>query len=150
MTFGLNRFPRGISLNSTRNSRIFVGVSPQAQEIVSNALGGEFELIFCNSLDHARTLLLKPVDVIACTVRFDGSRMFDLLRYVRSNPPTMSIPFIGLRVTQGALPIHEVAAATTAARLLGANEFADFRSWMTDLGEEAASEKLRATIRQFL
>lgn len=137
-------------MNSTRNSRIFIGTSPQAQGIIGNALGSEFDLIFCNSLDHARTLLPGSVNVIACTVRFDGSRMFDLLRYVRSNPATRSIPFVGLRVLQGALPIHEVAAATTAARLLGANEFVDFCSWMNDLGDEAASEKLRVTIRQFL
>jgi response regulator RpfG family c-di-GMP phosphodiesterase len=137
-------------LNSARNEKIFTGATSQAQEILDDALGGEFDLIFCNNLDHARMLLAEPVSAIICTVRFDGSRMFDLLRYVRANPATRSIPFVGLRVLQGALPIHEVAAATTAARLLGANDFVDFCTWMHDLGNEAAYQKLRATVRQFL
>lgn len=110
----------------------------------------EFDLTHCDNLEQAKLLLAEPTDLILCTVMFDGSRMFDLLRYVKTNPDTRSIPFVAIRVVQGALPFHEVAAATAAVKLLGADEFVDMHSWLHEMGEEPAFERLRATIRQLL
>lgn len=130
--------------------KILVAGKPQAKEILCTALEPEFELIFCHNLEQAKLLLDEPVDLIICTVLFDGSRMFELLRYVKANPPTKSIPFVGARTTKGALPLYEVETAMKAAKLLGAEEFVDLYAWIDQLGDEPAYEKFRATIRGLL
>ena len=137
-------------MKNAQIKKIFVGANPLAGKILGGALAPEFDLTHCDNLDHAKSLLIKPMDLILCTVLFDGSRMFDLLRYVKENPATKSIPFVGIRVFQGTLPFHEVAASRAAVKLLGGNEFLDMYTWMSELGEEQAFEKLRATIHQLL
>ena len=137
-------------MKSPQPKKIFVGAKPQARKILGDALACEFDLTHCDNLEQAKLLLAKPMDLILCTVMFDGSRMFDLLRYAKTNPETKSIPFVAIRVVQGALPVHEVTAATTAVKLLGGDEFLDMHSWLHDMGEEAAFEKLCGAIRKFL
>lgn len=137
-------------MKSSQPRKIFVGAKPQSREILGGALACEFDLTHCDNLEQAKLLLAEPMDLILCTVLFDGSRMFDLLRYAKTNPDTKSIPFVAIRVVQGALPFHEVAAATAAVKLLGAEEFVDMHTWLRVMGEDAAFEKLRATLRQLL
>lgn len=137
-------------MKSPQPRKIFFGAKPQARKILGGALECEFDLTHCDNLEQAKVLLAEPIDLILCTVMFDGSRMFDLLRYAKSNPDTRSIPFVAIRVIQGALPFHEVAAATAAVKLLGADEFVDMHTWLREMDQETAFEKLRSTIRQFL
>ena len=137
-------------MKSAQIKKIFVGANPLARKILGSALAPEFDLMHCDNLDQAKPLLMKPVDLILCTVLFDGSRMFDLLRYVKNNPAAESIPFVGIRVVQGTLPFHEVVASRAAVKLLGGDEFLDMYTWMNELGEDRAFEKLRTTIHQLL
>lgn len=130
--------------------KILVAAKKQAQEVLRNALEPEFDLIFCENLEQAKLKLKGPVDLIMCTVLFDGSRMFEFLRHVRANPATGLVPFVGARAVKGTLPLHEVDTTRIAAKLLGANDFIDLCSWIGDMGENHAFEKLRATVRQLL
>jgi response regulator RpfG family c-di-GMP phosphodiesterase len=137
-------------LKSTQKKKIFIARKKPPGDILCKALEHEFDLIFCDSLEQAKLLLEEPVDLIFCTMLFDGSRMFELLRYVKANPATKSIPFVGARVAKGTLPLYEVETAMKATKLLGAKEFVDLHTWINQLGEEQAFEKLRTTIRQLL
>ncbi len=130
--------------------KILVAGKKQAQEILRNALEPEFNLTVCDSMEQAKLELCRPVNLIVCTVLFDGSRMFEFLRHVKSMPGTQTIPFVGARAIKGALPLHEFDTARTAAKLLGADEFVDLCSWIEDMGEQQAFERMRGTVRRLL
>jgi DNA-binding response OmpR family regulator len=130
--------------------KILVAATPPVQEILRDALEDEFDIILCGNLEQAKQLLNKPVDLVICTVLFDDSRMFDFLRYAKTNPVTKSIPFICARARRGSLPHNEVKTFMKAAKVLGADEFVDIHAWINELGAERAFDELRATIRRYL
>src|SRR5687768_6318891 len=72
--------------------KVLVAVRPQDLSTVSDALGSEFDLIVCHTLDEVKAHLDDDIGLIACGVRFDNGAMFDLVRLVKQQPNTKDIP----------------------------------------------------------
>jgi response regulator RpfG family c-di-GMP phosphodiesterase len=105
------------------------------------------ELVLAESLAQAEQVLSdrKP-DLICCTVVFDESRMFDLLRVAKAKPEWRSIPFLCTRVRSHVL--RSAAARRNVAftcGALGAEAFLDLADYKTDPERE-----MRAAIESFL
>jgi CheY-like chemotaxis protein len=74
----------------------------------------------------------RTFDLILCTIVFDESKMFDLLRLAKSKPEWRRIPFVGARVRSHIL-ISPTAlrAAVLTCRMMGAT-FLDIADYQVD------------------
>ena len=88
----------------------------------------------------------RSFDLIVCTIVFDESKMFDLLRFAKSRPDWQRVPFVGARVRANILrsPTGLKSAAFTC-RELGAAAFLDIASYNVEPERE-----LREAIEEFL
>jgi hypothetical protein len=86
----------------------------------------------------------SDLSVVICGVHFDESRMFDLLRCVRSRFP--KLPFVCVRILNAELPRISRDAIELAARTLGATAFIDFPDLVAQRGEKEAEQDLRRVV----
>ena len=136
--------------NQVLSKKILVAVRPSDLGLVSSALGREFNLLICHTMEEAVAHLDERIGFIACGVRFDDGRMFDLLQAAKANPHTRQIPFYlllgeGTRYSKSIL--HGIK---TAAEALGATGFTDLSRLENLLGKEQAYERLREVVRRHL
>jgi CheY-like chemotaxis protein len=114
-------------------ARILVAASPEPSAIVESVLEGH-DLSKAETMAQAEQLLQEePFDLIICTIVFDESRMYDLLRLAKSAPEWQPIPFVVARVRPHIL--HSPAALRGAAftcGTLGAAAFLDIADYQVD------------------
>src|SRR5207237_4365605 len=116
-----------------RMARILVAASPEPRAIAERVLAGH--ALFCaETMARAEQFLRRRTfDLIICTIVFDESKMFDLLRVAKSRLEWQRIPFVGARVRAHIL--RSVTALETAAftcRTLGAEAFLDIAYYHAD------------------
>jgi CheY-like chemotaxis protein len=110
-----------------------VAASPEPRAIVERILAGH-ELVCAETLAQAeQSLRERTFDLIICTIVFDESKMFDLLRLAKSRPEWRRIPFVGARIRPHILisPAALQSAAFTC-RALGAAAFLDIANYQAD------------------
>jgi hypothetical protein len=126
-------------------ANILVAASQEPQATVKRILAGH-ELALALSMYEAEHLLReRSFDLIVCTLIFDDSRMFDLLRLAKSSPEWTKIPFVCARVLVTITLPQTLHAAAFTAGVLGARAFLDIR----DYGENAEQE-MRAALEHIL
>lgn len=76
--------------------RVLVAGTTPAIERVREILGGEVDTIAARSMREALQRLESHPDLIVCNVRFDESRMLDLLQVAKTSPVTRDTPFVCL------------------------------------------------------
>src|SRR4051812_26547700 len=103
---------------------ILVAASPEPSEIIRRILAGH-DLLCTQTMAGAEEFLhARAVDLIICTIVFDESKMFDLLRLAKSRPDWQRIPFVGARVRRHILRSQQsIEAAAFTCRELGAAAF---------------------------
>lgn len=75
-------------------AKILLATSAEQREFCTNIFNGH-ELYCTDTIFEAKQLLQSgQYDLIICTVLFDESRMFDLLKFAKSTPKWKRIPFI--------------------------------------------------------
>jgi DNA-binding NtrC family response regulator len=114
-------------------AKILVAASPEPRAVVERILAGH-ELSCAETMAQAeRSLREVTFDLIICTIVFDESRMFDLLRLAKSMPEWQRIPFVCARVRAYILrsPTAVRAAAFTCGTL-GAEAFLDIADYDLD------------------
>jgi len=128
-------------------AKILVAASSEPRAALERILAGH-DLSCPETLEKAGEMLRsRPFDLIVCTVFFDESRMFDLLRLAKSTPERQSIPFVCARLRQHVLEasIAREAIAFTC-KSLGAAAFLDVGNYPypadTDREIRAAIERL--------
>jgi CheY-like chemotaxis protein len=111
-------------------SRILVAASPEPRVVVERILAGH-ELTCAETMAQAeRRLHEGTFDLIICTIVFDESRMFDLLRFAKSRPESQLIPFIAARVRPYILRSPAaIRIAAITCRDLGAAAFLDIADY---------------------
>ena len=119
---------------------------PFAYPTLERALGADLELIPVTTLADAVGMLERNRDlsVVICGVHFDESRMYDLLRWVRSRLP--KLPFVCVRILDAELPRISLEAIELAAHTLGAAAFIDFPDLVAQRGEKEAEQELRRAV----
>jgi CheY-like chemotaxis protein len=121
--------------------RILVAASAEPRAVVERILAGH-ELFCAETMAQAEQFLReRPFDLILCTIRFDESKTFDLLRLVKSRPEWQRIAFVGARVDARVLraPSALKAAALTCLAL-GAAAFLDIADYQVDPEREMRDE----------
>lgn len=129
-----------------RMAKILIAASTGPRMIVERILAGH-DLFAAGTMERAEQLLGEQhFDLIVCTVVFDESKLFDLLRLAKSRADWQQIPFICARVRDHILrsPTALEAVAFTS-RALGASAFLN----ITDYEAEPERE-MREAIDQIL
>jgi len=122
---------------------LIAGTRPAVQT-VQDLLGTEAECLPANSLDEALRRLQAHPDVIVCNVRFDESRMLDLLQAAKAEPATRDTPFVCFRLTPLSAALRR--SIEVAVLALGAIAFVDLSSLDRDADRDAAEASLRQII----
>jgi CheY-like chemotaxis protein len=127
---------------------VLIAGTPPAIRTVQQLLGSEVETICAHSLDEAVERLAAHPDMILCNVRFDESRMFELLKAAKEQPGAQETPFVCFRLAP--LPLawrHCIEAAVLA---IGATAFIDLSALERDRGRVAAESALREIVLSHL
>jgi len=134
--------------------KILVAIRPEDRQVIRYVIGSEFDLVVCISLAEAQAALTPDIAMIACGVHFDDGRMFDLLKYVKTDPQLRDIPFWGLLRDDGVLSVAITRGIRTAMKTLGAKGLFNLSQLNTGGGQqadrEAAYRALREAVRQSL
>jgi CheY-like chemotaxis protein len=114
-------------------AKILVAASSEPRAILARMLA-RHELSCAETLEQAEQLLReRKFDLIVCTVYFDESRMFDLLRLAKETPQWQHIPFVCARLRPHVLesPIALQGVAFTC-KALGAAAFLNITDYRVD------------------
>ena len=114
-------------------AKILVAASPEPREILERILAGH-ELSCAETVGQAEQFLReRAFDLILCTIVFDESKLFDLLRFAKSRPEWGRITFVAARVRPNILrsPTALKSAAFTCGEL-GAAAFLDIADYQMD------------------
>src|SRR5690348_5017880 len=122
-------------------ARVLVACTGSAQEVLAQVLDSWADWTPVYTLDAALNALVAHPDLVVCTLRFDDSRMLDLVAEIAHRG---GVPLLCCRIDVSELPEHSLAAAVIAAENLGAAGFVDFPRLVSDSGVEAAVERFRA------
>ncbi|MGQ0750936.1 MAG: hypothetical protein ACT4PS_10415 [Betaproteobacteria bacterium] len=100
---------------------------------------------FVHTMAEVEAALAEPYDVMLIAVRFDESRMFDLLRHLKSNPAVSRMPVICYRSSRRSLMATPLGrqGVELASRALGACDFLDL---VTDPDIEGANRRFREAV----
>lgn len=122
-------------------ARILTAVAPDTEERVRRILTGH-ELFFVNDLSTAEAALegLESIKLIFVGARFDESRMFDLLDYIRTNVEHRKIPVVAAIVGVSTMSPDTVAGLAHATKVFGASVF-------INLNDFADTDKENARLR---
>ncbi|HEY3391858.1 MAG TPA: hypothetical protein VGK58_04080 [Lacipirellulaceae bacterium] len=123
-------------------AKILLAVSRELCAVLERVLAGH-KLVCPETIARAEELLCADqFDLIVCTVLFDESRMFDLLRMAKSRHEWQQIPFVCVRVRHDVLSdriAREAVAFTCHA--LGAAAFLNSPDYKDDLELRQAIER---------
>jgi len=131
--------------------RVLLAARPVAREPFREAIGTEAELVEVDTLEEALKQLKNRGDeprIVCCTVYFDESRMFELLRWIRAE--RAHIPVICARAVPKDITKVSMEAVKIAVDALGATSFIDVAAIMEKYGPEAAIRKLRELLLNVL
>jgi CheY-like chemotaxis protein len=125
---------------------VLIAARPIAREPFLAALGNDAELIEASTLEEAVAQLKKKNEpkLVCCTVYFDESRMFDLLRWVRTE--RAHIPVVCARAMPKDITKVSIEAVKIAVDALGASIFVDVPALVEVHGKGAANERLRTLL----
>jgi hypothetical protein len=110
-----------------------------------SAIFGDCDVTFVDRMAEAEAALVEPYDVMLIAVRFDESRMFDLMRYLKANPALSRMPVICYRSSRRSLIATPLGrqGVELASRALGASDFLDL---VTDRDAERANARFRDAV----
>ena len=130
---------------------VMLAVSSELAPALEQLLGKRYHLHKPNSVAQARAILdYSCVDLILCSVLFDDSRLLDLLQYCKSSSSLALIPFVGMRVKRGRLPIDSFRDLMMASSALGASAFVDLEQWEKTMGKDGACVQLQQLVESLL
>lgn len=138
---------------------ILIAAVPAAATVIANALGSVARMMTAHTTEEALEAALAGVDLIVAGTYFDNGRMFDLLRKLKAQVTTRTIPvlcvravsapdLLGAQTPQPMLASFEVVASASEA--LGAAGFVDLFARQRAVGETRANAELASTVCRHL
>ena len=115
-----------------------------AIKTVRHLLGNAVDYLPARSMDDALHGFELHPDMIVCNVRFDESRMLNLLQAAKESPETRATPFVCVRLAP--MPPSWKKGIEVEVLALGAVAFVDLSSLEKDVGREAAEQQLRRLV----
>lgn len=133
--------------NSRTRPRILVAGTREAIETLSSLLEGHAEMVAARSTREALSCFdAGRFDTVACSVRFDESRMFDFLQALHERPAGRRARIVCFRVAAEPLRPGTRAAIASALEALGVAVFLDMPQLAARHGAEVAAEILRQVV----
>jgi response regulator RpfG family c-di-GMP phosphodiesterase len=129
----------------SRKPRIVIAGTPTAIGNFSRALGDAAELLTGRTVEEALRLCEEPVDLVLCNVRFDESRVFELLEALHARPPERRLPVVCVRLFRAMSP-SLLAATREALTVVGVTRFVDLFELRQRQGLEHALRELRTVV----
>jgi hypothetical protein len=130
---------------------VMLALAPEDFPALLDVWQHRYRLHSPKSVALAQRLLERfPVDLIVCGALFDESRLLDLLQFCKSSPALAHIPFVGLRIRRGRLPIDSFRDLVMASSALGAAAFIDLDQWEKSMGEAQAMQQLERVVDDLL
>jgi hypothetical protein len=127
--------------------RVLAAGTNDAIDALALALGRDAEIVPARSLQEALAELRSgPFDTIACSVRFDESRMFEFLQAVMQHPHAKPPRIVAFRANESALTHSTRTAIRNALEALGVERFADLSQLRAEYGADVALETLRKMV----
>jgi DNA-binding response OmpR family regulator len=125
---------------------VLVADVPEAHARLAAALNGA-ELRFAQTLGEAlRALREEDFELLLAGVHFDESRMFDLLRAVRSGRRNHQVPIVCIRTRRNAFATLTPNALEVTIKALNANAYVDLSGFADDERGNAAVRQLLETV----
>jgi len=114
-------------------AKILVAASPEPRAVLERILAGHALSCAETTAQAEQFLRERTFDLIICTIVFDESKMFELLRLTKSRPEWQRIPFVGARVRAHVLRSRTaLEAAALTCRELGAAAFLDIADYQVE------------------
>jgi DNA-binding NtrC family response regulator len=116
---------------------ILLAASQEPRSSLQRVLAGH-EIVCADSISQADMFLReRAFDLIVCTILFDDSRMFDLLRLAKSRHELQQIPFICARIMPHVLDSRiALEGVAFTCRALGAAAFLNIAEYKLDPDRE--------------
>lgn len=118
---------------------------PSGIATLRNVLGERATFIHADTIDAALKSS-KSANMIVCVIHFDDSRMFDLLRLVKADSQSRSIPFLCYRDLGNELPATLFESLEIACKALGAAGFVDVHRLKQEFGVHRADQEFARLI----
>jgi len=128
--------------------RILLASTPKGDPILRRILEPIGQVVSAFTHDEAIAAIGGGVDLVVCSLRFDESRMLELLAQVARQLP--DVPFVCCHVLDSELPEPSMQAAFTAAGQVGAVEVVDLAGITRREGADHAAARLRSSVRAHL
>jgi hypothetical protein len=126
------------------DKKVLVADVPAVQPRVTGVLAQE-RLFFVHTLAAAlRALAGEDFDLVLIGMHFDDSRMFDLLREVRSGSRNSAVPVLCYRMRPLAFMAVSTQVIEVTVKALGAQGFADLAGYATEEEGNVALARLVA------
>lgn len=120
-----------------RTYRILTAVHPDTVERISRILQGH-DLLIVQTMEAAHAILLKGgIDIIFVGARFDESRMFDFLDYLRQHAQHHKIPIAAAIVIPTRMELDSIKGMAHATKIYGASLFVN----LNDFPDEPVSNQ---------
>ena len=111
---------------------ILCAVAPDTEERVRRILAGH-DMHFVRDIDAAEAALKKEgIGLVLVGARFDESRMFDLLDYIRKKAEHKKIPIVAAVVGVTQMSRETVAGLKYATKIFGASVFLNLNDFADD------------------
>lgn len=136
--------------NQGNQKTLLIAVRETDVQLTKSFVEGNYQIVYCHTLEAAKAALDDGVDVVVSGIHFDGGAVFELLQYVRASAVFGKLPFFVMldssrRYSYSPAIIHGLK---TAARALGATAFTDLGALIEKFGRAEAVEVLRRGIRE--
>lgn len=127
-------------------ARILTAVAPDTQERVRRILSGH-DLLFVHDLAAAKAALGEAIKLIFVGARFDESRMFDLLDYIRQDVEHRKIPIVAAIVAPTAMSTETISGLAHTTKIFGASVFVNLNDFVDD---EIENKRIRLIVDALL
>ena len=128
-------------------ARILTAVAPDTEERVRRILSGH-DLLFVYDLHAAEAAVEQGgIALVFVGARFDESRMFDLLEYIRTHAEHMKIPIVAAIISPTSMSRETVAGLAHATKIFGASVFINLNDFSDD---ETQNARLRIIVDALL
>ena len=128
-------------------TKILCAVAPDTEERVRRILTGH-DLHFARGIHAAEDVLkTQGVRLVVVGARFDESRMFDLLDYIRKNAEHKKIPIVAAIVGVTQMSRATVAGLEYATKIFGASVFLNLNDFADN---ETENTRLRLMMEALL
>lgn len=112
-------------------ARILAAVAPDTEKRVRRILSGH-DLFFVKDLADAKAALDPTIKLIFIGARFDESRMFDLLDYIRKDADHRKILIVAAIIAPTSMTDETVRGLAHTTKIFGASVFVNLNDFADD------------------